>query len=98
MRGSIQSTAGSRAPTPTLLGKRPIASISRQSSGFAGHRQPFQRSSSPTTPSLTRKASYDADATTAGVEEMQYTGNGADDAVEDESFGPCIAAFPGHEV
>ncbi|KAL8739081.1 MAG: hypothetical protein Q9181_000263 [Wetmoreana brouardii] len=101
IRGATHSSGGSRTPTPTSLRKRPSAGSYRQSSMLPGQKQSFQRSSPPVTPSLTRKTSYDADASSADIDEMCNTadnpGTGPDIA-EEKPFGPCIAAFAEHDV
>ncbi|KAL8929769.1 MAG: hypothetical protein Q9208_000913 [Pyrenodesmia sp. 3 TL-2023] len=56
-----------------------------------------ERASPPTTPSLRRKTSYDIDAATADVKEIQDD-MGRDNRAEsgdEEPFGPPLADFPG---
>ncbi|KAL9601356.1 MAG: hypothetical protein Q9179_002899 [Wetmoreana sp. 5 TL-2023] len=103
IRGSTHLSGGSKTPTPTptSLRKRQSAGNYRQSSLLSGQKESFQRSSPPMTPSLTRKASYDADASSAEVDEMHDTANNSGtgpDIAEEEPFGPCIAAFAEHDV
>ncbi|KAL8660344.1 MAG: hypothetical protein Q9202_006653 [Teloschistes flavicans] len=95
LRSRDQSNAASRTPTPT-------SSSSWQRNVLTGQGKPAQRSNPPQTPSLTRKASYDADAASADVEAMHSTINDTEDGRkppnEEEPFGPCIAAFHTSEV
>ncbi|KAL8692441.1 MAG: hypothetical protein Q9218_002541 [Villophora microphyllina] len=95
LRSSKQSNAGSRTSTPTSSREKPTPKVSWQSSGLAGRDQFFQRSSPPQTPSLTREASYDADAASADVGHIQEV---TDPPTEEEPFGPRIAAFYTPEV
>ncbi|KAL9585197.1 MAG: hypothetical protein Q9212_001662 [Teloschistes hypoglaucus] len=102
LRNCSQSNAGSRTPTPTSSWRNSTINISSQSSGLTGQGEPAQRSSLPQTPSLTRKASYDADAARADVEGMSSImndgENGGKPPNEEEPFGPRIAAFHASEV
>ncbi|KAI4204008.1 MAG: hypothetical protein LQ350_001401 [Teloschistes chrysophthalmus] len=102
LRNCSQSNAGSRTPTPASSWRNSTINISSQSSGLTGQDEPAQRSSLPQKPSLTRKASYDADAAHADVEGMRSMmsddENGRKPPNEEEPFGPRIAAFHASEV
>ncbi|KAL8781935.1 MAG: hypothetical protein Q9203_004092 [Teloschistes exilis] len=102
LRNCSQSNAGSRTPTPTSSWRNSTIDIPSQNSRLTGHGEPAQRSSLPQTPSLTRKASYDADAARADVEGVRSMMNDTEDGRkppnEEEPFGPRIAAFHASEL
>lgn len=94
-RGTGQSSAALETPARLSAGRRPATSIRGQSVSSSGDHQSYGDVSPPVTPSLTRKANYDMDATAADVREVQDDMGIWTEAGQEEPFGPPLAAFTG---